>query len=308
MSNQFGFDFGDELAAAPAVLPAGSWLSPKFTTQDYEALLTKAETEVQRIAGAGRCLFRQGIEAAKTGYGKLLARIGQTTNCAHSLGCTDMEPPESELTAFVAHCFAMAGASCPGFEYKTRRQAHMLTVAMYAEGVGTVIVREWQNKNIGVDYHPWRDSFFLPSFRDDLQAVYAPRSLWAATYCADKIAYSDNKPASVPTFALNNREYINDGQTGHGNYYEAEGWSICALADWRGPTYSYRTQGQAWNEGTLERGDRRGLVVSVRGQLCVIDGVILVYDDKATEPLELPPDDNDPSSDREDWIEAEALA
>ena len=137
-------------------------------------------------------------------------------------------------------------------------------------------------KGIGVDFHPWRDAFFLDSFRDDLPAIYAARSTWAAAYCADKLAYSDSNIASVPTFSLNGREYINDGGYGRGNYYECEGWTFRPLADWCGPTFSYRTQCKAWDEGRLERGDRRGLVVSVRGQHCVLDGVARVYDDKAT--------------------------
>ncbi len=282
MSNQFGFDFGDSIANTFTVNPAGTWLAPKFSTLEYLSIFCKAEAAILRVSGAGRCLLQQGIDSAKEQHAAMLARSSLATEGVYGLWRSKIEPTADELAAFVAHCYAMTGTQHAGFEYKTRRQSHMSTVAMYAQDVGTVIVHQWHDVGIGVDFHPWRDAFFLDSFRDDLPAIYAARSTWAAAYCADKLAYSDSNIASVPTFSLNGREYINDGGYGRGDYYECEGWTFRPLADWRGLTFSYRTQCKAWDEGCLERGDRRGLVVSVRGQHCVLDGVARVYDDKAT--------------------------
>ena len=42
---------------------------------------------------------------------------------------------------------------------------------------------------------------------------------------------------------------------------------------------------KAWDEGRTQRGDKRGLIVSVRGQLVALDGVARIYDDKAADVI-----------------------
>ncbi len=60
-------------------------------------------------------------------------------------------------------------------------------------------------------------------------------------------------------------------------------WSVCLLADWTGPTYNYETQNKAVNDGRIQRSDRRGLIVRVRGQLCVLEAAACFYDDVAKD-------------------------
>ena len=108
-----------------------------------------------------------------------------------------------------------------------------------------------------------------------------PYTVWGRAYCADKLAMAGKKVASVPTFIVNGREYVNDGTTSRGSYCECEGWTFCAPEDWAGPTYNYESQCKAWDEGRAERGDRRGLIIRVRGRLCVLDGVAEFYDNNA---------------------------
>ncbi|TVT60060.1 MAG: hypothetical protein FHK80_03470 [Azoarcus sp. PHD] len=304
MSDQFGFDFGDHSAPAFTEQTAGAWNAPDFTTAQYVALFAKADAAVRGIVGPGRVLLAQGLEAAKAQHAAMLAHRARDAGDAYRLWRSNFQPAPAELEAFIAHCFAHAGTNYHGIEYKIRRQARMTTVAMFARDVGTVIVHQWAGTGTGVDYYPWRDTFFLDSYRDDLPAIFAPYASWAVAYCADKIAASNDGIASVPTFVLNGREYINDGGCGKGSYQECEGWTFRPLSDWRGPTYSYRTQCQAWDDGRTERGDRRGLVVSVRGQRCVLDGVALVYDDNATETVSLPAGDDEADIEVDDLDEA----
>lgn len=293
MSNQFGFDFGDDTTVVFTEHPAGAWNGRAFTTAQYHELFSKADAALHRISGACRAVFEPGINAAKAQHAAMLAHNSYDDSDPYRLWRTNFELPQEVLAAFVADCFANAGKSADGIERKTRRKMQTSTAAMFVPDMGTVIVYQWASGRASIDYRPWRDAFFLESYRDEMQVIFAPYATWAGAYCADKIAYSDKGIASVPTFTLNGREYVNDGGFGQGNYRECEGWTFLPLADWHGPTYSYRTQCQAWDEGRLERGDRRGLIVRVRGQLCVLDGAAIIYDDNAIEPVFTKADDED---------------
>jgi hypothetical protein len=315
MTAQFGFDFGDT-APAFTEAPFGTWNDPEFTLTEHRALFAKASAGLERIAGPARPLFREGIEASSAQLAKMIEWSPREEDQSFGLWRADFKPDAGQFLAFVAHCSTMIGASFPGIEYKVRSVATMMTAAMFIQDVGTIIVRQWANDNIGIDYHPWRDHFFLESYRDTIQRHEVPYTVWGRAYCADKLAMSGKNVASVPTFAVNGREYINDGTTSRGSYCECEGWTFCAAEAWTGPTYNYTSQCKAWDEGRAERGDRRGLIVRVRGQLCVLDGASEFYDnnaqflhfssDDAEESNTDPDHDTDDSCDLDDEDEASA--
>lgn len=308
MSNQFGFDFGGDIASTFAEHAPGAWLDPDFTVGQYLEIFAKADVALLPIAGPGRALFGQGIEAAKAQLAAMLENRERDDTEEFSLWRSNFKPKANQLAAFVEHCISMGGSSFPGIEYKTRREASMTTAAMFVQDIGTIIVRAWENDNVGIDYHPWRDSFFMESYRDTIGRLAVPYSTWGGAYCADKIAYSGDGIASVPTFTVNGREYINDGSLSRGSYRECEGWSFCAPEDWRGPTFSYSSQCRAWDDGRTERGDRRGLVVRVRGKLCVVDGVSVFYDDHAEEIVLIRADEDEEIDEDDAEIETDELA
>lgn len=305
MNGQCGFDFGGETVADDfSEHPAGAWNGLKFTTAQHVALLNCADAAARGIVGPGRALFCQGIKASQEQHADMLSRRSFDDAAVYSLWRPSFEPTREALEAFIAHCLIHAGATYSGIEYKTRNECKMLTAAMFVPGVGALVVRQWGDVDVlGIDYHPWRDAFFMDSYRDSLPSIFAPHAVWAGSYCADKLAYANNGVASVPTFAVNGREYINDGSTGKGRYQECEGWTFRPKDDWRGPTYNYQTQCKVWDEGRTERGDRRGLVVRVRGQLCVVDGVAKIYDDNATERYLVTETDEDTDVDAMDFEE-----
>jgi hypothetical protein len=298
MNDQFGFDFGNDASERFSAQEPGTWLDPEFTTAQYTAIFAKAREVVQGIAGPARSLFWRGLEAALAEQAEMLKRCELDDEPYH-LCRTRCDPSDDEFDAFVEHCQQMIGAALPGIAYKVRKVPRDgLTAAMYVRDLGTLIAWRWSADNRSIDFRPWRDSFFVDSYRDGMPAIKAPYSTWGGAYCADKLAYSNDGVASVPTFVLNGREYINDGGFGSGNYRECEGWTFCALVDWQGPTYNYRSQCHAWDDGSLERGDRRGLIVRVRGQLCVLDGAATIYDNEASEAVFV--------SDTDDQVEDDA--
>lgn len=283
MSNQLGFDFGD---SAPQLVAqtVGTWSDPEFTTSQYNAMFTKAQDRLQSIAGPARRLFAQGLENARVEHAKMTAHHGNDDQ-PYRLWRTRCHVTDQEFSCFVDHCRLMIGIDLPGMEFKVRNRLAGLTAAMHVSGLGTLIAWRWSADNYAIDFRPWRDTFFLDSYRDHIPLIEAPYSLWAIAYCADKLAESDQGVANVPTFMLNGREYINDGVSGSATHRECEGWTFCALADWNGPTYNYRSQCRAWDTGTLERGDRRGLIVHVRGQKCVLDSAATIYDTQVKDAV-----------------------
>lgn len=281
MNNQFGFDFGDNHTSTLHVNPIGTWTSPRFTIQNYRDIFAKANNRLLSVAGAAQPFFRLGLESAVAQLEEMMNRRDIDDDEKFTLWRMKIEVDDHQLTSFIDHCKNMTESPFAETKYKIRHHSTMTTFGMFIEDIGSIIVRIWNQNNIGVDFYPWRDSFFLDSYKDTIKRHSLSYSIFGVAYCADKIAYSNNGVASVPTFSFEGRQYINDGGYSHGKYNECKGWLFCPLEDWRGDTFSYQTQCAAWDEGRIERGDRRGLVVRVRGQLCVINDVTTFYDENA---------------------------
>lgn len=313
MTSQLDFDFGEQIIPEFSEAPYGTWLSAKFTVDEYQGIFAKASAGLQRVVGPARPLFREAIENALAQLTKMAAQCPRANGEAFSLWRSDFTADIAPRLAFIAHCVAMADSSFPGIEYKVRTAASTSTAAMYVHDVGTIIVRQWASDNIGIDYYPGRHHIFMDSYRDRVERFEVPYTVWGRAYCADKLAMAGQNVATIPTFSVNGREYINDGTTSRGSFCECRGWTFCTLENWTGPTYTYASQCKAWDEGRCERGDRRGLVVRVRGQLCVIDGVMEFFDNNAH--FEIHHSDNDDSSElavdqchEQDEVQAEVEA
>ena len=299
---QTGFDFfGGDTTAPFSEHLEGTWIAPRFTTNQFIELFAKADAALLSVADPSRVLFRMGIEAARNQNAAMLSHRARNEEETYSLWRTDFVQDPEQLDAFMAYCLTFAGTQthgAQGVELKICRSHAMTTYAMFVKDIGTVIYRQWADSDC-IDYHPWRDTIFLDSYSDNMPAIFAPHGAWSSAYCADKLAYADGGIANIPTFKLNGRQYINSGGCSQGNYRECNGWTFRPLDDWHGPTFSYRTICQAWDEGRTQRGDKRGLIVSVRGQLVALDGVARIYDDNAAEVIFTHMDDTEEETDEE---------
>lgn len=221
MSEQFGFDFCDAAARAFALDEVGTWLYPEHTVEQYRVMFAKGTEAIKRIAGPARPLFAHGLMLASAELEKMVERCGEDKEPRRIWRVT-CDPTDDEFDAFVAHSRAMVSSAFDGIEYKVRDENGYVVAAMYARDVGTLIARQWSETNRAIDFRPWRDSFFLESYRDGIQAIKAPYSTWGRAYCAEKLANSNDGIASVPTFVINGREYINDGGFSRGSHRECE--------------------------------------------------------------------------------------
>lgn len=275
---QNGFLF-DEVEDAISDSEAGQrWNAPHFTTKEYQAIFCKADTVVGSLESRLRAVFLQGLATAKLVHEDMIGRRIFAEDQKYALWRTDIKIASSVLDQFIQVSSAALANKQMGIEVKKRNTRRMLCFGVYIPDAGSVVVRIWPNAGCGIDYHVYRDPFFNVSYLDDMREIEAPLTMWEHAYCADKIAYSDESVPSVPTFTLNGREYIHTGGMSSGSYQECKALTFRPLEGWKGDTYTYRSQCRAWDDGLKERGDQRGLVVSVRGRKCVVDGAVVVFD------------------------------
>ncbi len=290
---QLGFDFPDDISPMYREQETGTWTTPRFTTEQYRDIFALTTEKMSRLWGVERKKFELGMKAAQEAHADMLTCSARSE--PYALMRSPIHPDAETLVAFVKGCTNMIDGDwdSPGHDYKRRLSRHMVEIGLHHLDMGCVVVRQWDDGIIGVDYRPTRDGFFRDSYRDAMRMIRVSDDLFAGHGCVQALCEAGKGVAAVRTFCHEGREYLNTGGMYSANYRSCDAWSFCALADWRGPTYNYRTQCQAWDDGRTERGDRRGLVVTVRGQPAVLDGMVTFFDDtpgKSIVLLNKPPD------------------
>lgn len=294
MNQQMGLGLFDGPATDFTEQPAGYWLPPEQTEAHWRQVLDRAALRLQGLAGPARALMRLGLAALEAQLAGERRALGLGTEDAFPLRAISLEVSPEALEAFLAHVATFLGSAHPGIAYAHSAHRYIERWAMHVHELGTLLYRRWASGEADLSFMPWRAAMFLGSYRLRIEPHPCPMSVWSSAYCADKLAMAGDGRASVPTFAHQGREYLNDASLFAPDYAECEGWSFRLLKDWPGPTYTYASQCRAWDEGRLERGDRRGLVVLVRGRECVLDGVVVFFDEAPDPVFEPIPDEQLP--------------
>ena len=79
---------------------------------------------------------------------------------------------------------------------------------------------------------------------------------------------------------VNGRQFVIMGASYSREFRDSHGWTFVRHCDWPMQTYSYAELCKLWDAGVLERGDCRGLMAKVQGELCVMAEMVMLYDDK----------------------------
>lgn len=275
-SNQAGFDFSDDDAQPIAAEdPPGTWLITQLTTAQYRqhaAVATRAATRLDPLL---QRLFLYVIEQIEPRLEKMAETIDDDGS-AYTLSGIGLEVPPEVWEAFAKGCDSQQWAGC---ETRVRHGPWCSIYAVYVPQVGSLVGHRWDQGSYHLHYDVGRDAELRPSYDDGAPRFDVPARLWPSLYCSKTLAEARDKPASVRTYAIQGRRYIITciGSRG-GHYSQACAWSVVAASDWRGPTYTYREQCRAWDEGRKERGDQSGLVVMIGGQRCVLNSYALFID------------------------------
>ena len=297
---QIGFDFFENAAPDFAEQPAGAWLHPAFTVAEYERQLAAAVDAAKQLPPLIGAAFVAGAEAARLELQKQVAHGYVKAEKPFSLWRPTIDVDAAAVDAFIAAC--AAGVSSASVRFRVRDDESlsgwMTAAGVQINGIGALIMRRWPKVHSwGADYHVGSDPFFLDNYRDNVQPIYAPYATWGGRCCAHTLAEAGNSTASVPTVWVNGRDYVLTGAFSHRAYRGGDLWSFRRAEDWRGPTYDYSSQCRAWDEGRKMRGDKRGMLVKVRGRLCVLDGFASVYDDNVPDERACLPLADDESED-----------
>lgn len=261
---QMGFGFLDDAGPVAALeLAVGSWERPGFSRAQYQEKLARAEAGLQCLAGPGRPVFRAGIEGARA-YLDASREQGYFT-----LPCRAIEIEDEALQALVAHCRTFRDWHAQGVRYKVREGGRHDMAGMAVEGVGSVVVTRYDDGRLVASFLPYEDTFFLDSYQDGEPTHELPYAVWGPAISCQKVVEAKDTPA-VGSFLFKGREYTCVGASYGAGQRSGWCWLLVAASEWTGATATYRELSQAWDDGRRERGDERGLLVRVRGQLCVL--------------------------------------
>ncbi len=282
---QIGFDFGDAKPAFRAD-PVGTWVEPSFTFAQHSSRLQLAWDKLSTLTGFLHAIFDDSLAAATTEHAAQVKHCGYDTNEeAYKLWISKPAFGPADIAKIIDHCRQNASRTTGDVEYKIYTDGRGdVSAGVHVAGIGSIVAVMWVPRNAGsevaynVRFMPFRASLFRDHYYDNAEYIQLPEAVWSCAYAAQKLAESGKKIASVRTFSLNGREYIYTSGLYNGNYREAQAWSITPAADWAGDTFTYDEMIKAYEQGRLERGDHRGQLVRVRGELCVLESYVVVFD------------------------------
>lgn len=305
---QIGFDFGD---VTPAYRLAAdyTWKERPRTLQEHSVRLVKAQDALSSIVGLPHAVFSDTLQSVVQKHIKQVEWCGYDTHRAdavYELWGHEVSFTPAEYETLIAHCIANDGRTVDGVEYKVRARPSWwsteidVSVGMYVANVGSIVMSRNYSRN-GTWYNLSfrlieRHAHFMETYMDDAEYAYCSEAVWGPAYSAQIISENASKIPSVRTFKFQGREYTNTGGSHCGNHSQCSAWSIVSTADWNGETYSYDQLVKAWDRGAAQRGDMRGLLVRVRGQLCVLEKPMRVYDDQPREIVFASADDEEESN------------
>lgn len=298
---QSGFDFGD---AAPVfrASPVGTWRETEYTFHEHTARFRSAVNAVSNLSGFEHGLFQDALNAqieehaAQVEWCKYLGSDEEYT-----LWPSKVRYEASDAEKIFSYCQDNRNNSTASKEFKVKGDGFGgRSAGIHIKGVGSIVVQFFKDAGgHSVRFCVERATHFLDSYRDDFERVYCDQLVWEGAYSAQTIAEAGNKIASVKTFNVGGREYVNKSISWKSGLCECDAYAICAASEWQGDTFTYQALIKAFDDGSMGRGDSRGLLVKVRGVLCVLEKYVQFYDDQPrTAPIHI-------ASTEEDEIEDE---
>lgn len=265
--------FFDESSVDIAVSESGSWNFPSFNLRDYQLLVTEARAHISSVPQELMPFFLLGVEASEQSLSQASTddqRPSQWRAVAHFNDSMWLE-----LNA-VATSFEGSGAEC-----KVRTAPRSKVIGVYVEGVGSIIVHGWLSTGdcrYWAEFLPWRSCFFRPSFRDGVSVIPEVYCRWENAVSCMQFSSAGDKVPSVPTVKVNGREYVVTSAVYSREYREGEAWAFVRLRDWAGPSFTYDQNIKEMEAGRKERGDQRGTLAKIRGEICVLSEMVILAD------------------------------
>jgi hypothetical protein len=253
---------------------AGQWLERALTLAELRAALEKASARLLDVPEVARAAFARAIEDYHAElHRKIADGADWAQNAMRGFDCKHID------IANLMRCCERG--DMPGAELRLHRRLSINTTAIHVRDVGTLELRHWPlHDTMSATYVPYRSTAMLPSYRDNCPRVALPWGVWCKAVSAQALGEARDGIGSVQTCTHGGREYTIVGVM-YGKQVEAEAWAIVPRQIWAGPTYTSHQLRVAYDGGNIERGDHRGQLVKVRGQMCVLQAMSLFFDTSA---------------------------
>jgi hypothetical protein len=174
-------------------------------------------------------------------------------------------------------------ALVPGLEIKRRACKRWADVFIWIPEVGEVHVTDLSGKKVYASFRLFKSDALLPHFKDDAPVYELPEQIWSAAICCGALCESNDGVASVRAVTYEGRMYAITGGLFSREHSEAVAWLLVPREVWAGPTFTYESAVASFQDGSRQRGDERGLVVSVRGKQFVLSSYATFEDTRAPE-------------------------
>lgn len=171
---QLAFGFLTDFQPDHREIPAGGWLSPCFTAQEYASWLERARQNLPWVMWPARDIYRRGLDAAQENLDRVPPGSDVHQGVAIEWPTITLHVESLQRAAFVDHCNFMVdgGWDSPGLEFKASSAPHVNRVGMYCCQTGSMIVTTGSDGLMRVDFSVGRDPFFLPGIREDQGVAY----------------------------------------------------------------------------------------------------------------------------------------
>ncbi|MDO5693655.1 MAG: hypothetical protein Q4G70_14475 [Pseudomonadota bacterium] len=278
--------FGMETEAmAPAPPQAGQWLERRFELVELGEALQKAHDCLPSMPPVLRDVFARAVASYRGEHARLLAGEKGSASGRTFSGWRLPEPvlSDAEIVRLMLACEV---GNAPGAEVRFRSLTTVTTAVIHVPDVGTLELRYWPAcEGKTAVYSPCRTTALLRGYRDDCKRVALPYAVWRQAVSVQALAEASDGIGSARTCMHGGREYTITG-VAYGTQMEADAWAIVPRQLWYGPVYTREQMHAAYNAGDIERGDHRGQLVRVRGQLCVLEAMSLFHDASAALRLD----------------------
>lgn len=265
--------FFDESSVDVAISDFGCWNFPCYNLAEYQQMVTQARGNLVKVSADLLPFFLQGVEASEQSLSQARAddvRPSQWRAVAHFNDHTWLELNR------VATNGVGSGAEC-----KVRSAPRSKVIGIYVENVGSIIVHGWLSTGDArywAEFLPWRSCFFRPSFRDNVAVISEAYSRWENAVSCMQFSSAGDKVPSVPTVKVKGREYVVTSAIYSREYREGEAWAFVRLCDWAATSFTYDQSIKEMEAGRKERGDQRGTLAKIRGELCVLSEMVILAD------------------------------
>jgi hypothetical protein len=142
---------------------------------------------------------------------------------------------------------------------------------------------DFGGRKVYASFRLFKSAALLPHFNDGAPVYELPEQIWSGAICCGALCESSDGVASVRAISYEGRMYAVTGGMFSPERSEAVAWLLVPREAWAGPTFSYTTSVASFADGSRQRGDERGLVVSVRGKEFVLCSYATFEDTRAPE-------------------------